>query len=234
VEFPVIALVPPRSWAPADRALRALGDRAPGGTPAYSWVAFLSANGVERFLGRIRARDGGRGLLRACRLAAIGPATARVLRARGLRPDVVATAATSEGLVRALRGRIGAGDRVLLPRTDIGREVLPEALRRCGAAVDEVTVYRTVPARGRGAAAMRAALRSGGVDVVTFASARTARNFAEAMGRGTLRRMAPGVRIASIGPVTSEACRSAGLPVHVEATQPSFPALVRAVAALFR
>jgi len=238
--FPAIALEPPRSWAPVDRAIRALREpgrassrlprRGPAATAGYDWIVFLSANAVDRFLGRVRRLGAPRRLAAACRLAAIGPATARALRRRGLRPDAVASEATSEGLSAALCGRIGRGDRVLLPRTDIGRDVLPGALRRRGAAVDEVTVYRTVPARGPGVARLRRALARGAVDAVAFASAQTVRSFAAAVGRQALRRMSPSVRVAAIGPVTASACRAAGLRVDAEARTPSFRALADAIA----
>jgi uroporphyrinogen III methyltransferase/synthase len=99
--------------------------------------------------------------------------------------------------------------------------------------VDEVTVYRTVPARGAGVRRLRKALIRGGVDAVTFASAQTVKHFASAVGRGVLRRMPRTIRIVSIGPVTSRACRRAGLRVHAEARTPSFDCLVRAAAGLF-
>jgi uroporphyrinogen III methyltransferase/synthase len=226
--FPAIALAPPHSWRDVDRAIEDL--RRSGWKSAYSWVVFLSAAGVERFLGRVGTRGGDARTLAGCRIAAIGPATARALEARGLRPDVTAADATSEGLSASLRGRIGRGDRVLMPRTDIGRELLPDALRRAGAVVDEVTVYRTIPARGGDVAAMRRALARGEVDALTFASARTAQNFAAAVGRAAIRRMARRVKVVSIGPVTSAACRSAGLRVSAQARTPSLAGLVEAAA----
>jgi uroporphyrinogen III methyltransferase/synthase len=246
IAFPAIELVPPRSWAPVDRSIRVLqamrpaaGGRRPTAKArdlesrpdllAYSWIVFLSATGVDRFLDRVRALGSRVRMLRRFRLAAIGPGTARALSARGLRADVVAKRPTSEGLSRALRRRIGAGDRVLLPRADMGLDVLVDAFRRQGALVDKVTVYRTRPAGGSLAAAMRRALARGEVDVLTFASAQTARNFVSAVGPAALGRRLRRVRVVSIGPATSAACRALGLGVHAEARIPSLDGLASAV-----
>ncbi len=228
LEFPTIRLATPRSWAPVDRAIRALR----GTHPPCAWIAFLSANAVERFLDRVRRRGGDARTLGGCRLAAIGAATARALAANNLRADLVAEDATSEGLARVLPRQVRPGDRVLLPRTDIGRDVLPAALRRRGARVEEVCVYRTVPPERRLVAPLRKDLLRGEVDVLTFASAQAVRNFVAAVGRDAVRRMRRTVRIASIGPITSGACRAAGLRVHAQARTPSLEGLVQAVVRL--
>ena len=141
IEFPTIALKPPRSWQALDRALEHLDD--------YAWVIFTSANGVEFFFRRLRAkRKKIRPLWRA-RLAAIGPSTAAALRQCGLRADVVPIEYKAEGLLRALarREKNWRGKRVLLARAAKAREALPRELRRRGARVDVVEAYRTVVPR---------------------------------------------------------------------------------------
>jgi uroporphyrinogen-III synthase len=240
--FPAIALLPPRSWAAVDRAVDALRATrhavADNGRHARTsgtvWVVFLSANAVDRFLTRAHARGVSPRHLAGRRLAAIGPATARALRDRGLRPDAVSATPTSGGLAASLVGRVRRGDRVLIPRGDIGSDVLPRALRRRGVTVEEVTVYRTRSARGPGVERLRRSIARGAVDVLAFASAQTVRCFVDAVGRATLRRMPSTVLVASIGPVTSKACRTAGLRVGAEAEIPSFPSLVRAISRAFR
>src|SRR5690606_37824221 len=100
------------------------------------------------------------------------------------------------------------GRRVLLPRAEQARTVLPEALRESGAEVDEVVAYSTV-LDGSGADDIRRRLREGRVDLITFTASSTVRNFVELVG-GEI----GAARVASIGPITSATTRELGLPVH--------------------
>lgn len=224
IEFPTIALALPRSWKPADKAIGRL-DR-------YHSVIFTSVNGVERFLARLRRHDTARRALTRARLAAIGPATARALRACGFRVSVVPDDYRAEGLLKAL-GRGWRGRRVLLARAAKARDVLPRMLRRRGARVDVVAVYRTVVPR---TSRSRIANVFGDAkpDAITFTSSSTVRNFFALLGRKRARRALRGVAVASIGPVTSRTVRALGLKVAVEAKPYTVAALVRAIDSYFR
>lgn len=225
IELPTIALAPPRSWKPLDAALARLD--------LYHWVIFTSVNGVEHFLARLRKLGGSPARLRRARLAAIGPATARALLRYGLRVDVVPEEFHAEGLVAALQKRRWRGQRVLVARAAQARELLPRQLRRQGARVDVVAVYRTVapPASARRA---RAIFRRHSPDLIAFTSSSTVRNFFALLGRGAARQLLAGVAVATIGPVTSRTARALGLRVAVEAHPHTVPALVRAVENYFR
>ncbi len=222
IEVPVIRLAPPRTWAPVDRAIRSLN--------RYDWLIFASRNAVDRFIGRLHFKLGrdARSLGRI-RIAAIGKGTAHQLEGWFIRPDHVAGEATSEGLLRGLLRKGVRRSRILFPRTDRGRDVLPTGLRRAGAAVDEVTVYRTLPAPKDEKRRAREALRSGRIDAVTFASSETVRNFVAAAGRDAIRESQRKIVWASIGPATSATMREMALPVTVQAREPSLEALVEAV-----
>jgi uroporphyrinogen III methyltransferase/synthase len=127
----------------------------------------------------------------------------------------------AEGLVEALAGLELEGRPVLIARAAEARDVLPRALRERGAEVDVVTLYETVAERP-GSEAIEAALKA---DYLTFASSSTVRNFVEAVGD----RAPDHARVVSIGPVTSEAARAAGLPVDVEAERHDLDGLVEAL-----
>jgi uroporphyrinogen III methyltransferase/synthase len=154
-------------------------------------------------------------------VAAIGPGTAAALAKVGLVADVVPERSVAESLVEALAGTDVRGKRALVARAAQAREVLPDALRERGAQVDVVTLYETVPAAPEPDALERAA----GADYVTFTSASTVRNLVAALDG----KLPPGARIASIGPVTSEAAREADLEVHVEAERHDLDGLVEAL-----
>ena len=217
LEYPTIAIEPPKDARPLRRALRSL--------PAYDWVVFTSVNGVLRVVSELASAGGDPpGALAGARVAAIGPATADALRDAGISVDVVPGEYRAEALVTAIRA---AGDlsgrRVLLARAAEARAVLPERLRAGGAEVDEVAAYRTV--RGRPEVEdLPARMRRGEVDWLTFTASSTVRNFVEMAGRE-----AGDARVAAIGPITAGTARELGLPVHAVAEEYTVPGLVRAL-----
>jgi uroporphyrinogen III methyltransferase/synthase len=226
VELPTIALAPPASWKPLDEAIRQL--------ESYDWLVFTSANGVDGFFARLRRHRRHAKTLRGFRLAAIGPATARALRARGLRPNVVPDEFRAEGLLAALRGVRWGGQRVLLARAAKAREVLPRELRRRGARVKVVPVYQTILPKQSRERARKIFTRKAKPEAVTFTSSSTVKNFFALKGRAWARRALQGVAVATIGPVTSQTARALGLRVSVEANPYTVPALVRALERYFR
>ncbi|OPY91456.1 MAG: Uroporphyrinogen-III C-methyltransferase [Syntrophaceae bacterium PtaU1.Bin231] len=216
--FPTIRVEPPAGWGPVDDAIGRIG--------AYGWIVFTSANGVDFFLKRLKEK--GRDLrdLKNIRIATIGPATAAKLRALGLRVDLVPERYLSEGVVEAFAALDMAGKCVLLPRAEEARDVIPEGLRRMGAAVDVVTVYRTVSS-DRDPAEILGPLREGRIDVLTFTSPSTLTNFLRLMGNDFA--LPAGVKIACIGPITAAAVRKAGLPVDIVEERYTVEGLVEAI-----
>jgi uroporphyrinogen III methyltransferase/synthase len=221
---PTIAIEPPSSWEPLDGALARAAE--------YRWAVFTSVNGVEMVRRRLAMSGRGSEVLRSCRLAAIGPATADALRAFGLRAAVVPGEYVAEGLVDRLRVEIAPGDRILLARAAETRDVLVRELSALGAVVDEVPAYRTRAARER-AAELRTALGERRIDVATFTSSSTVRNFCALFPRAELGRLMDGVTIASIGPITRATAAGFGLDTHVMPAEYTIPALAAAIASHF-
>ncbi len=220
VELPTIELAPPRSWRRVDAAIQRL--------PEYDWVIFTSVNGVESFAARLRKNGKTMSALKGALIAAIGPATARALRAHGLRVRVVPEEFRAEGLVQALRPVRWRGKRVLLARAAKARQVLPQELRRRDAKVDVVTVYRTVvPTATR--RRIKKAFSGKKPDAVTFTSSSTVRNFCSMVGKNRARRILQGVAVITIGPVTSRTARALGLQVTVEAKRYTVAGLTEAL-----
>lgn len=221
---PTISIEPPPAWGPLDAALDE-ADR-------FAWVVFTSVNGVAMVDRRLTARRLGWAVLARARVAAIGPATAEALAEHGLRVEVVPREYRAEGLVEALRPRLAAGDRVLLPRAAQTRDVLVTELTRLGALVREVPAYVT-RRPGASGAALRAALAAGDVDAVTFTSSSTARNFAEMFTEAERRAWLGAVTVASIGPITAATAAEYGLPTRVMPSEYTIPALARAIEEYF-
>ncbi|MFL5575915.1 MAG: uroporphyrinogen-III C-methyltransferase [Gemmatimonadaceae bacterium] len=209
--------IEPLDQAPLRRAVARLAD--------YQWAVFTSQNAVTLFWEALRAEGRDARALAGVTVCAVGPATGEALLARGIAVDVVPRRFVAEGLLEALDGR---GDlqaaRVLYTTAQGARDVLPEGLAALGADVDVVRAYRSVP-DAEGAATLRAALERGEVDLVTLTSASAVHAYVDAVGAALAGR-APA---ASIGPITSEAARSAGLAVAAEAEESTIPGLVEAV-----
>jgi uroporphyrinogen III methyltransferase/synthase len=209
---PTIELREPSDWGPIDEAIARL--------ETYDWLIFTSRNGVERFLARLDASERD---LRAVkgRIAAIGPATAKALSEARLKTDCLPQEFVAESLLKALDTDL-TGKKILIPRAEAAREVLPEGLRQRGASVDVAPVYRTA---APDASALREALASKRPDWITFTSSSTVRQFVEISGEDALR----GVRIASIGPITSETLGEYGVDATVEADPHTMEGLIRAI-----
>ncbi len=216
ISVPTIEFEPPSDWGPADRALRDL--------PGYDWLVFTSVNGVDRFLARLDAasrdlRDLPRGI------CAIGPATAQRLRSLRLRANVVPEEFVAESLVAEFESRGVRGSRVLIPRAEEARDVLPVRLAGMGARVDVVPVYRTVLPRDSMGAAAAAWGAPRPPDWVTATSSSTLRNLAKLVPVERLRKS----KLASIGPVTSATARDLGLSVAAEASFYTTDGLIQAL-----
>ncbi len=224
MQAPTIAIEAPESWASLDAALADLG--------RFTWVIFTSVNGVRMIEARLNALGRSWSALAGARVAAIGPATAAALEARGVRVEVVPGEYRAEGLVERLRGVVGAGDRILLPRAAQTRDVLVRELARLGAEVTEVASYRTLPL-AEGAGPVRTALADAGVDAVTFTSSSTARNFARLFTDEERRTWFAGVTVASIGPITAATAAEYGLVTAVMPSEYTIPALAQAIAEHF-
>jgi len=212
VECPTIEIAPPEDWAPVDRAIENL--------KSYNWVLFTSANAVERFMKRVSAA----GAKCSPAIAAVGPATAQRLAQWNLTASIVPQDFRAEGLLEAFPADL-KGVRILLPRAEKARELLPEDFRKRGATVEIVAVYRTVKAAGGGD--LRQILSEQRVDCVVFTSESTIRYLAESVdGDLSCLREIP---VAVIGPITRQAAEAYGLHPSIEPHKATIPDLVEAI-----
>lgn len=219
-ELPTLATAVPDDLSPLDVALRRLA--------GYDWIVFSSRHAVTAVCGRLAALA-----LPAVwpRVAAVGPATAAVLRQRDVRVDCLPSQATGSALAAAIVGCGLGGGRVLLPAGDLARPELRAGLEAAGAQVEQVTVYRTVrpDVVGAGDAPWDAlaALERGEIDVVVLLSPSAITNLVEMLGarQAVLQR----ARLACIGPTTAAAVRERGFLPAIVAEDHTVPGLVRAL-----
>jgi len=222
VLIPTIEIGPPKSFAALDAAIVALA--------SFDLVAFTSANAVRAFQERAAALNVSPA---PRRIAVVGPATARAVEAMGLRVDVVPPVFTAESLGQTLLPEV-RGAKVLLVLAEDAPAVLEIALKRGGADVEVAAAYKNrIPATSLFAVTELFAEPAAYPDAVTFTSASTANNLVALLEAAGLR-LPEAVLRASIGPITSRALVELGLAPHLEAAEPTIPALVEAVAAHLR
>ncbi len=226
IQFPTIRVVPPENWGPLDEAIRNLG--------AYGWILFTSVNGVRFFFERLEAGEKDARDLSGARVGAIGPATADALRRRGIRPDLVPPEYRAESIVEALGREALDGVRVLLPRAEKAREILPRELGRRGAMVDVVPAYRTVRP-DHDTTRVRAMLERGEIDLITFTSSSTVTNFSDMFAEdpASMRNWMKRTAVACIGPITAKTAEEQGFSVDVIPPAYTIDSLTQAVLGLF-
>jgi uroporphyrinogen III methyltransferase/synthase len=220
LEFPTIALREPADWAPLDGCIREL--------ERYHWVIFTSVNGVSAFFRRLGRHGKDVRALHRAKIVAIGPKTKEALERYGLLIEYVPEEYRAEAIAAGLRGKIAAGQRVLLPRAAEARRALPDLLEQMGAVITEVAAYRTEPVAGDGTE-LQDLLRRGEIDLLTFTSSSTVRNFQGLVGEDFFRGLSRPPLVACIGPVTADTAREQGLPVDIQAADYTIEGLVAAI-----
>jgi uroporphyrinogen-III synthase len=211
--LPVIAIVPPADPRPLKTAAAQLNQ--------YDWVIFTSANAVAA----IREELGPDAWPRNTHIAAVGEATEQAAEALGWHVDVVPGRFVAEAVVESLPEETLRGRRVLLPVSAIARPVIPHALMDLGAMVDVVEAYRNVLPEGVENRARELFETEPLPDWVTFTSSSAVNNLMNLIGVERLR----GVKIASIGPITSASVLAHGLVVHAQPDHHTVAALVEAI-----
>ena len=207
VELPTIETRPVPRGGPLDEAISDLA--------AYDWLIFTSANGVRYFVERLDQSKSDLRDLRA-KICSIGPATAAAVRDLHLKVDLLPEQFVAEGVLAAFEPYDLDGKRILLPRAALARDILPLELEKRGAWVHVAPAYQTVLPKASEAVATKVFGASRKPDWVTFTSSSTAENFAKLVPADRLE----GVRIASIGPITSATIREQGMRVvDVEARE---------------
>jgi len=224
VEIPAIEIVPPESYANLDCALRNLSQ-----SPSYyGWLIVTSGNGVQALAGRMRELGIGAADFAGAKIAAVGSATARALEAAGLAVMLTPKEYVAESLVEVLGDHV-RGQRVLLVRAAIARDVIPDELRARGATVDVVDAYRTeVPEESVTAVRTIFGANGGEVAAATLTSPSTVTNLLKLLSEAGIGRP-KAMKAVSIGPVTSKTLRENGWEPAAEADPHDLGGLVAAV-----
>jgi uroporphyrinogen III methyltransferase/synthase len=228
IEAPMIRVIAPEDYGPLDAACAEAG--------RFDWIVFSSVNAVEAFIQRLLASPLDLRALGRARLCAVGPATTERLAQYGLKVDLVPAEYGADAIAHSFSksGNLEGLD-VLIPRADIGREVVGDELRRQGANVTEVIAYRTtvVDPEREGEPDVYRMLLDRRLDVVTFTSASSVRSFVRSLGAEQVADLLNPVAVASIGPVTAEAASQYGIHTSIMPALYTVPALVDAIVTHF-
>lgn len=218
IRFPGIKILPPSSYEIIDKKLNNLKE--------YDWIIFTSVNGVEYTLERLFELGKDVRALAGVKIIAIGSKTAKKLREHGLRVDYIPDEYRSEAILDKFSEKDLTGQKFLLPRADIARDILAEGLNDLGAKVDDITAYQ-VKKRGVDSKLV-SKLKKGEVDIITFTSPSIVRNIIATIG-DDYKQLLSGVEIVCIGPVTAKQAKDLGLNVDIVAKEYTIEGLYNAI-----
>ncbi|HET7522453.1 MAG TPA: uroporphyrinogen-III synthase [Bacillales bacterium] len=218
VEIPVIAFRRPAHITEMKTALSHLSE--------FKWIIFTSANGVRFFMERLREFH--LDFPKEAKIAVVGEKTNDTLKNYGLAACIVPKKFVAESLLEQLKSEVQPGDKVLMPRGNLARKVLPEELGSLGAAVTDLVVYETIQNNGSRHALAESILKHR-VDAVTFTSSSTVTHFMRLLAAAGLKDRMGQVKIACIGPVTAETARESGLVPDIVAEEFSTSGLLDAL-----
>jgi len=221
VEIPTLQVQP---MPIDDRVRKAIAD-----LEKTALVIFASANAVDIFFQMLLTSGGDARAFHGSKLCAIGYETAESLERHGLRPELITSEYTAEGLAKALEGWEMQGMHVLVPRAEVARDALPSLLANRGAEVEILPVYQAMCPPEAGEALLRL-FNNEGVDVITFTSSSTVYNFVRAFPEDRLPAVLGDAEIACMGPVTADTARKLGLTVSIIAREYTTHGLVQAIA----
>jgi uroporphyrinogen III methyltransferase/synthase len=224
IEVPTIEVVPCDHWNLVDEAISRLNQT--------DWVVFTSTNGVDYFFERIFALNLDVRVFGQVKVASIGKATSDRIRNYHLHVDLEPTTNISEGLLEAFQKQVELeGVRILFPKAESARAILPNGLRNFGAVVEEVVVYKTVqpnalPERFKQVVAEKK------LDLITFTSSSTVTNFVDMLDNFELLK---DFQAACIGPITGKTATDYGIKIVVqpEADDISVDGLVNEIVTFF-
>ena len=220
ITYPTIEIIPPGSFIALDRAIKNIRQ--------YDWIVFTSVNGVTYFLERLKKKGKDLRELYGVKVAAIGEKTSESLELSGIAVEVVPRDFRAEGLIEIFSGMNVEGSKFLIPRAKYARSVLPDALRRMGAHVDVASSYETVQPPGQDVKMIKKLIKDGDIDVLTFTSSSTVRNFFEQVGK-----IPKDTVIACIGPITAGTVGEFGYDTEIMPDKYTVEALSQAISDYF-
>lgn len=224
--FPTIEIAPPDSWDACDRALDALY--------MYDGLIFTSSNGVEFFFQRLKTRGFFPQGVQTKMICVVGEKTKQAVEQLRLRVTMIPEKFTALDLAKTLQQEDLNGKAFLFPRGNLGNTTLAENLKLLGAHVESIIVYQTQKPKQQDTNKIHNLLIKGKVDVVTFTSPSTVKNFVALFPNHHVKTLLQNTKIAVIGPVTESAVENSGFKVDIVAEKSTVESLVLAIETYFQ
>ncbi|MBP1905023.1 uroporphyrinogen-III synthase [Paenibacillus turicensis] len=224
--FSVIETIPPRQVSDIDYGNEVLQQ-----LEQFDWIFFTSVTGVEYFFDRMNTLKLETSHLNKAKVVAVGPATDAALRTHGIETQALPEVFQAEGLIAKFANELQSGQQVLLPRGNLARPWLHEVLVEMGLHVTEIMMYETIPVRHHDPALLHA-LEQRQIDIITFTSSSTVKNFMQAlinMGIENPIQAIEGIPIACIGEVTAQTARDLGIEVTLIPKEATLDSLLEAI-----
>ena len=198
----------------------------------YDWIIFTSGNGVTIFFEALQGLGKDARVFGSAKIAAIGNGTAAKLNQFGIKADFVPSVFTGKELGKQLIAYTNLrGKKVLLLRSQLASNELVEILDKGGAEVQDVAVYTAVEQKSQ-CTWLIEKISNSRIDWLTFASPSSVDGFFEQI-RSDLVNSAK-VKVASIGPVTSERLKTLGLRIDLTSTEHTLDGLLDAIEQTYR
>lgn len=220
IEYPTIKIVPSQNLVPLENAIENLS--------TYDWLVFTSVNGVSTFFDMLFKKEKDVRALNHMQTATIGPATSKRLLDFGITSDIIPTTFRAESIVEAFQHIDVKDKKILLPRAKEARPILPVELKKLGANVDEIVAYCTEQVTDN-TGDLITRLENNEVDLITFTSSSTVRNFKNLLPVDMFDAIMQNVTVASIGPITTDTAEALGFTVDITAQSYTIPGLCQAI-----
>lgn len=218
LEAPMISVREPENKTPLQDAIQTI--------ESYDWIIFTSVNGVKFFFDEMKQLKRDIRALGQTKICAIGPKTKALLEDKGLFVEAMPEVFRAEAVAELLKEKMDTPGKILLPRSNLGREVLVSELQKLGHSVNDVVSYETVRSDFPGTS-LKEYLKEKTIQIITFTSSSTVKNFMDLIDHDLS--LVQGVTIASIGPITSETAQKLGLTVDIEAETYTISGLIDAI-----
>jgi uroporphyrinogen-III synthase len=218
IEMPLISCKEVEDKSAIDNAITSIH--------TYDWLVFTSKNGIDFFLKDFKKLTGTTKI--PCKIAVVGKKTEDILTDYGLQADLIPKLFVAESLLESLLSVLHTGERVLFPRGNLARTVIPESLRENNIYVNELDVYENIIEDSSKDQLYQAILHQE-IDVVTFTSSSTVDNFVKLLEGTNWRDHIGKIIFASIGPITSKTMIKHDLPVHVEPKEYTIQGMLNSV-----
>ncbi|MCK5696472.1 MAG: uroporphyrinogen-III C-methyltransferase [Desulfobacula sp.] len=217
IEIPTIQIVLPKDINPLKEFIKNI--------KSYDWLIFTSVNGVKFFFNTLFDMGKDVRALGHLKFACIGPVTKKRLKDFGIISDILPETYKAESVIDAFSTVEIKDKKVLLPRAKKARTILPEALTKMGAHLDEVIAYETL-LNIEEKKELISLLENNEIDAITFTSSSTVSNFMSQLELKDTKKLLKNVVTASIGPITSDTARSFDIEPDIEAREYTIQGLV--------